>query len=144
MVTVGSLPGGRCTRLGSRSRGYHPVIPRPIAAGPLCSAIWFRPSSTEALDVMRHERPVLVKDGIKGEKWPVNLACDSDFHVNHRVLTCRKSATWDRQLYFPSEGWHAVDFFRPGSNPRSWVPEASMLITRPPKPLLPGGKAFWS
>ena len=24
---------------------------------------------------------------------------------------------------------------RPGSNPRSWVPEASMLTTRPPKPL---------
>jgi hypothetical protein len=21
-----------------------------------------------------------------GEKWPVNLACDSDFHVNPRVL----------------------------------------------------------
>jgi hypothetical protein len=21
-----------------------------------------------------------------GEKWPVNLACDSDFHVNGRVL----------------------------------------------------------
>jgi hypothetical protein len=21
-----------------------------------------------------------------GEKWPVNLACDTDFHVNHRVL----------------------------------------------------------
>jgi hypothetical protein len=27
-----------------------------------------------------------VKDGITGEKWPINLACDSDFHVNHRVL----------------------------------------------------------
>jgi hypothetical protein len=27
-----------------------------------------------------------VNDGIKGEKWPVNLACDSDSHVNHRVL----------------------------------------------------------
>jgi hypothetical protein len=27
-----------------------------------------------------------VKDGITGEKWPVNLACDSDFHVDHRVL----------------------------------------------------------
>ena len=25
-------------------------------------------------------------------------------------------------------------FFSPGSNPRSWVPEASMLTTRPPKP----------
>jgi hypothetical protein len=55
-------------------------------------------------------------------------------------FTCRKSATWDRRLYFPSEGRHAVDFFfrkirRPGSNPRSWVPEASMLTTSPPKPL---------
>jgi hypothetical protein len=45
--------------------------------------------------------------------------------------------TWDRRLYFPSEGRHAVDFFarkirrlRPGSNPRSWVPEASMLTTK--------------
>jgi hypothetical protein len=28
-------------------------------------------------------------------------------------FTCRKSATWDRQLYFPSEGRHAVDFFHP-------------------------------
>jgi hypothetical protein len=27
-----------------------------------------------------------VKDGITGEKLPVNLGCDSDFHVNHRVL----------------------------------------------------------
>jgi hypothetical protein len=43
-------------------------------------------------------------------------------------FTCRKSATWDRRLYFPSEGR-----LRPSSNPRSWVPEASMLTTRPPK-----------
>jgi hypothetical protein len=35
---------------------------------------------------MEHERPLLVKDGITGEKWLVNLACNSDFHVNHRVL----------------------------------------------------------
>ena len=41
------------------------------------------------------------------------------------------------------QGRHAVDFFarkirrlQPGSNPRSWVPEASMLTTRPPKPLI--------
>src|SRR5215475_9616184 len=52
------------------------------------------------------------------------------------------AATWDRRLYFSSEGRHAVDFFvrkirwlRPGSNPRSWVPEASMLTTRPQKPM---------
>jgi hypothetical protein len=27
-----------------------------------------------------------MKDGITGWKWLVNLACDTDFHVNHRVL----------------------------------------------------------
>jgi hypothetical protein len=27
-----------------------------------------------------------MKDGITFEKWPVNLACDSDFHVNNSVL----------------------------------------------------------
>jgi hypothetical protein len=26
------------------------------------------------------------EEGMTGEKWPVNLACDSDFRVNHRVL----------------------------------------------------------
>jgi hypothetical protein len=25
-----------------------------------------------------------VKDRITGGKWPVNLACDFNFHVNHR------------------------------------------------------------
>ena len=54
----------------------------------------------------------------------------------------RKSATWETAL-LPPQGRHAVDFFarkiqrlRPGSNPRSWVPEASMVTTRPPKPLM--------
>jgi hypothetical protein len=28
-------------------------------------------------------------------------------------LKCRKSATWDRQFYFPSEGRRAEDFYRP-------------------------------
>jgi hypothetical protein len=72
--------------------------------------------------------------------WP----CRSDFHENRKgSLTCRKCTTQDPQLYFPSEGRHAQDFLRPekirrprlGLNPRSWVPEASMLTPRPPKPL---------
>jgi hypothetical protein len=46
----------------------------------------FRPSSPEALHAKRHERPLSEKDGITGEKWLVNLAFDSDFHVNHRDL----------------------------------------------------------
>jgi hypothetical protein len=76
----------RWCRLGSRSQGYQPVAPRPIAAGPLCSAIYFRPSPPEALHVTRHKRLLSAKDGITDEKWLVNLACDPDFHVNHRVL----------------------------------------------------------
>ena len=31
-----------------------------------------------------------------------------NFHV---TFTCRKSTTWDRRLYFPSEGRCAEDFF---------------------------------
>jgi hypothetical protein len=41
--------------------------------------------SPEALHVRRRERPLLAKGGSLGQKWPVNLACYYDFHVNHRV-----------------------------------------------------------
>jgi hypothetical protein len=53
-------------------------------------------------------------------------------------FACRKSATWDRQLYFPSEGRRG--FFRPKTPTASagFEPEASMLTTRPPKPLIYG------
>jgi hypothetical protein len=54
--------------------------------------------------------------------------------------------TWDRRLYFPSEGRHAEEFFarqirrfQPVLNPRTWEPEASMLTTKPLKPLLERG-----
>ena len=49
-------------------------------------------------------------------------------------FTCRKSTTWDRRLYFPSEGRRVEDFIVlkirrlwPGLNPRTWVLEASTL-----------------
>jgi hypothetical protein len=69
-----------------------------------------------------------------------------DFHGKlYGSLTCHKSATCGKWLYFPSEGRHAQYFFaqkirrlRPGANPRSWVPEASTLTTRPPKPCILG------
>jgi hypothetical protein len=61
-----------------------------------------------------------------GEKWPTNFTVI--WRVPHQIkgsLTCRKSATWDRRLYFPSEGRHAEDFspwkirrLEPGLNPR--------------------------
>jgi hypothetical protein len=49
-------------------------------------------------------------------------------------LICRKATTWDRRLYFPSEGRRAEEFFAliirrilPGANSRTWVPKASTL-----------------
>ena len=57
-------------------------------------------------------------------------------------FTCRKFTTWDRWLYFPSEGRRAEDFFarkirwlRLGLKPRTRVPNASTLTSRPPNPL---------
>jgi hypothetical protein len=87
-----------------------------------------------------------------GEKQPTNFTWKPDFHIISRgSSTCRKSATWDRRIYFPSEGRHTEDFFtwkiwrlRPGLNPRSWVPEASTLTTRPLKPLYARGSEVHS
>ena len=48
-------------------------------------------------------------------------------------FTCHKSTTWDKRLYFPPEGRHAEDFFRPEKSTasalsaRTWVPKASTL-----------------
>ena len=56
-------------------------------------------------------------------------------------MTCRKAGTWDKFFYFTSGGRHAEDFYvrkiqrlQPDLNLQTWVPEASMLTTRPPKP----------
>ena len=49
-------------------------------------------------------------------------------------FTCRKAGTWDRFFYFPSEGRHTEDFPDTRKIPRTRVPVASMLTTRPPKP----------
>jgi hypothetical protein len=56
--------------------------------------------------------------------------------ISQGSFTCRKSATWDRRLYFPSEGRHAVDLPEKSDGfgrvrIRDFgVPEASMLTTR--------------
>jgi hypothetical protein len=45
-----------------------------------------------------------------GEKWPMNFACSARLPRNIQgSFTCRKSTTWDRRLYFPSEGRRAED-----------------------------------
>jgi hypothetical protein len=78
-----------------------------------------------------------VKDRIWRELAGINFAYDSDFRVNRRVLLHAadlRHAT-DGFTSPPKEGMLWIFFFspkkfrrlRPGSNPRSWVPEVSML-----------------
>ena len=77
------------------------------------------------------------------ELLPMNFASISVIHENLLgSFTCRKARTWGILFYFPSEGRHTENFpdarkiqrLRPGLNQRTWVPVASMLTTRPPKP----------
>ena len=110
-------------------------------------AIWpivfLLPTSSRIHFQRRHEsyrcaRPLPAKAGtITKFCWQIEI-CGNLLGF----LTCRKAGTWDRFLYFPSEGRHTEDFpdtrkiqrLRPGLNPRTRVPVASMLITRPLKP----------
>ena len=67
----------------------------------------------------------------------------SDFHVIFRDLfTCRRSTTWDKRLYFPSEGKRAEDFFAlknptasAGFEPANLGTKGQHATSRPPKPL---------
>ena len=77
--------------------------------------------------------------GTMGEKFPRILPKVATSTSLLGSFTCRQFTTWDRRLYFPSEGRRAEDFFarkiqrlRPGLNPRTWVPKASTLTSRPP------------
>ena len=76
------------------------------------------------------------------ELSPMNFARKSVIYENPLgSFACRKAGTWDILFYFPSEGRHTEDFpdtrksqrLRPGLNPQTRVPVASMLTTRPPK-----------
>ena len=83
--------------------------------------------------------------------WVISVASDierekSDKFCSEVLISARgsftscKSTTRDPRLYFPSEASHTQDFYalkkihrpRPGSNPRTSDPEASMITTGPP------------
>jgi hypothetical protein len=71
----------------------------------------------------------------------MNLASNSWFTAITRFFYMPQSWDMGHIFYFPCEGRHADDFYRtgkiqrlrPGSNPRTRVPEAIMLTTRPPE-----------
>ena len=98
----------------------------------------FLHSSPEALHTSSGVRETSASEG-RNYTW--NLASNHSCNLLGS-FTCRNAGTWDRFFYFPSGERHAEDFYarkiqrlRPGLNPQTWVPEASMLSSRPPKPL---------
>jgi len=79
----------------------------------------------------RRERTPSAEGGTMTEKLPRILpkVATSTSHLGS--FTCRKFTTWDRWLYFPSEGRCAEDFFarkirrlRPGLNLQTRVPDS--------------------
>ena len=78
-----------------------------------------------------------------GEKLTGNFAQNVDFHVTFQgSFTRRKSKTWNRRLYFPSEGRRAEDFFAlknptasVGFEPANLGTKGQHATPRPPKPL---------
>ena len=60
-------------------------------------------------------------------------------------FTCRKSTTWDKRIYFPSDGRRAEDFFAlknptasAGFEPANLGTKGPHTTSRPPKPLQQG------
>jgi len=98
--------------LGSRVDYFINYTLQPFKA--YC-VIWVRHSSFHhqaSPRVTTQEHPA-AKGGTVGEKCPGILPKCRLPHYIYRSFTCRKATTWDRWLYFPSEGRHAEDFFRP-------------------------------
>jgi hypothetical protein len=59
----------------------------------------------------RSERLLAVKEGFYVRQMIGNFADNGEFHAIVRSFICRKYATWDRQIYFPSEGRRTEDYF---------------------------------
>ena len=90
---------------------------------------------------LRHKRTPATKGWIMGKKLPRILPKVATSSLLGS-FACHKFMTWDRRLYFPSEGRCTEDFFarkiwqpQLGVNPRTRVPKANTLTSKPPKPL---------
>jgi hypothetical protein len=71
-----------------------------------------------------------------GEKWPVNLPCNSDFYVNCRVLLHAANLQHGSDGFTSPPKEVMLWIFRL-KNPKASAEfelEASVLATRPPKP----------
>jgi hypothetical protein len=67
-------------------------------------------ATTRLSRVTTREHPA-AEGGTVGEKCPIILPKWQLPRYIWGSFTCRKATTWDRRLYFPSEGRRAEDFF---------------------------------
>ena len=89
------------------------------------------------------ERPLVAEGGtLRGREMFRQIWPRIRLPRNSRAFTCRKSATWDRRLYFPSKGRHAEDFFAlknptasAGFEPTNLGTKGQHATSRPPKPI---------
>ena len=123
----------------SQQEGFYRVLLPAARQTPNLEDQWLERSITRHQVKWRERTPSSGRWNY-GREISENFAEIGDFHV---TFTCRKFTTWNRRLYFPSEGRRAENVFarkirrlRPGLNPRTWVPKASTLTSRPPKPLI--------
>jgi hypothetical protein len=90
--------------------------------------------------VTTQEHPA-AEGGTVGEKCPGILPKCRLLRYIWGYFTCRKATTWDRQLYFPSEGRRAENFFRlknpMDANPRTWVPKPARYLYTTEAAMLP-------
>jgi hypothetical protein len=100
--------------------------------------------SARGLHVQRRERPLAAEGGTPcGREMSAISSTTLNFHVVVEIFyTCRRSTTWDRRLYFPSEGRRAEDFFtlkNPTAlarfEPANLGTKGQHATCRPPKPL---------
>jgi hypothetical protein len=109
-----------------------------------CTTLFFRhfPLSPPGAPTSTTTREILaVKGRAVGKNWPVILPTMATSMPLQGSFTWRKSATWDRRLYFPSEGRRAEDLFAlknptasAGCEPANLGTKGQHTTSRPPKP----------
>jgi hypothetical protein len=82
------------------------------------------------------ERLLTEKGETMGNKWAIEF-CDSHGNCKYFLHAAKLRLGPDGFTYTPHEFFaRKIRRLRPGLNSRTWVPEASALTTRPPKPLI--------
>jgi hypothetical protein len=106
--------GAPATHPTARAPEYGALRQGAPAAYSTARALEYRGTpSGSAHSLLDRWSPLLAKEGTLSVKRPSNLAGKRiDFHVSPQgSLSCRKSMTRDKLLYFPSEGRRAGDFY---------------------------------